>query len=108
MRKNDSKKRELAKANKSVSTIQETLTHVKACKAMYVLHSRVIMSEGGQTVVKELTTYHPTKKLAVGRMADEYREITGSEPEGRGDWIRFESADGSIVATFEIFKPMVG
>ena len=112
MKKNDSKKRELAKASKSVSHLQETLSHVKACKAMYVLSSRVRMVEGGQTVVKEMTTYHPTKKLAVAKMEEEYREVTGGDPdaiaEGRGDWVHYESADKSVVATFEIYKPVVG
>ena len=83
-------------------------THVKACKAMYVLSSRVRMVEGGQTVVKEMTTYHPTKKLAVSKMEEEYREVTGGDPEGRGDWVHYESTDGSVVATFEIYKPVVG
>ena len=108
MKKNDAQKRELAKASKSVSHLQETLTHVKACKAMYVLSSRVRMVEGGQTVVKEMTTYHPTKKLAVSKMEEEYREVTGGDPEGRGDWVHYESTDGSVVATFEIYKPVVG
>lgn len=108
MKKNDAKKRELAKASKSVSHLQETLSHVKACKAMYVLSSRVRMVEGGQTVVKEMTTYHPTKKLAVNKMEEEYLEVTGNEPEGRGDWVHYESTDGSVVATFEIYKPVVG
>ena len=93
----DSVKRELAEASKSVDKIAQTMAHVKACKATYVLESKVRTIEDGQTVVKAITTYDPTKKAAVARMSGQYT-----------DFVRFESDDGAVVAMFELYKAMVG
>lgn len=108
MKRDDAVKRELAKASKSVSNMQETITHIKACKATYVLESMVRTVENGQTVVKTITTYHPNKKMASMRLAEEYKEVTGQELTGHDDFVRFEADDGSVVAMFEIYKPVVG
>lgn len=101
-------KKELARASKSVDKIAQAMTRVKACKATYVLESMVRSIEDGLTVVKRMTTYHPTKKLALQRMAEQYKEVTSTTLEGRDDFVRFESDDGSVVAMFEIYKPSVG
>ena len=108
MRKNDSVKRELAKANKSVDRLSQTMTRVKACKSMYVLDSMVRSLVDGQTVVKRITTYHPNRKSAYERMAVQYQEVTQSTLVGRDDFVRYVSDDESIVAMFEIYKPAVG
>jgi hypothetical protein len=108
MRKDDSVKRELAKANKSVDRLSQTMTRVKACKSMYVLDSMVRSLVDGQTVVKKITTYHPNRKSAYERMAVQYQEVTQSALVGRDDFVRYVSDDESIVAMFEIYKPAVG
>lgn len=104
----DLMKRELAEASKSVTEISATMARVKACKAMYVLESTVRTVDDGQTVVKRMTTYHPTKKSASKRMAEQYQEVTGNELVGRDDFVRFETDDQTVVAMFEIYKPAVG
>lgn len=104
----DSVKRELAEASKSVDKIAKTMAHVKACKATYVLESKVRTIEDGQTIVKSITTYHTTKKDAVASMADQYKEVTGAVLTGHDDFVRFESDDGSVVAMFDLYKAMVG
>lgn len=108
MRKDDAVKRELAQASKSVDQIAQTMTRVKACKATYVLESKVRTVEDGQTVVKSMTTYHPTRRSAFERMAIQYEEVTGQKLTSRDDFIRFESEDETVVAMFEIYKPAVG
>lgn len=104
----DSVKRELAEASKSVDKIAQTMAHVKACKATYVLESKVRTIEDGQTVVKSITTYHPTKKAAVARMSEQYNEVTGVALTAHDDFVRFASDDGTVVAMFELYKAMVG
>lgn len=104
----DLMKRELAEAAKSVTEMSATMARVKACKAMYVLESTVRTIEDGQTVVKRMTTYHPTKKSAFLRMSEQYQEVTGNVLTGRDDFVRFETDDQSVVAMFEIYKPAVG
>ncbi len=108
MHKNDSMKKELAEASKSVTEMSKTMARVKACKATYVLESTVRAVEDGQTVVKHITTYHPTKKDAFARMSDQYREVTQCELRTRDDFVRYVSKDQTVVATFEIYKPAVG
>ena len=108
MRKNDSVKRELAKASKSVDRLSQTMTRVKACKSTYVLESMVRSIVDGQTVVQRITTYHPNRKAAYERMAIQFKEVTQLPLFGRDDFIRYVSEDDSVVATFEIYKPAVG
>ena len=98
MRKDDAVKRELAQASKSVDQMAQTMTRVKACKATYVLESKVRTVEDGQTVVKSMTTYHPTRRSAFERMAIQYEEVTGQKMTSRDDFIRFESEDETVVA----------
>jgi hypothetical protein len=108
MHKNDSMKKELAEASKSVTEMSKTMARVKACKAMYVLESSVRTIEDGQTVVKRLMTYHPSKKYAYERMVEQYLEITGCQLTSRDDFVRYVSDDQTVVAMFEIYKPAVG
>jgi Mg2+/Co2+ transporter CorC len=107
MKKNDSVKRELAKASKSLDRISKTMVRVKACKATYVLNSTVRTVSDGQTVVRTMTTYHQTRKSAYERMAEQYKEVTGTGLVERDDFVRFVSVDESVVAMFEIYKPAV-
>lgn len=108
MRKDDSVKRDLARASKSVEQIAEVMTRVKACKATYVLETKVRTVENGLTVVKMMTTYHQNRKSGFSRMATQYLEITGTELKTRDAFVHYESGDGTVVATFELYKPAVG
>lgn len=107
-RKNDVIKRELARASKSVDEIAETMVRVKDCKSVYVMESVVRRVEYGHTVVKRSTTYHTTRKSAFDYMVVQYEDIVGKPLVGRDNFTRYVSDDETLVATFEIYKPMVG